>query len=187
MTRRMPLLILPVVHFSPAGLRSGLSVRWGRRILWQHVLWQKNFGKELCAGWRILPFLFWNYCRYSCLCFEWYLFSLTSPPMTSSRVGFRVFLLELKLPINNKRTRHVQTEFIKNELMRFMEHLLCIESLQIASNQLTLKHHCHVNVESEIAHNILSLCFRWHFKRLWSNQYGVVHSVQSLQQTQQMQ
>ena len=101
MARRMPLLILPVVHFSPAGLRSGLCVRWGRRILWQHVLWQKNFGKELCAGWRILLFLFWNYCRYSCLCFEWYLFSLTSPPMTSSRVEFRVFARQLKLSINN--------------------------------------------------------------------------------------
>ena len=114
MARRMPHLIFSVVHFSLAGLRSGLSVRWGRRILWQ-LLWQKNFGKELCAGWRILLFLLWKYCWYSCSCFEWYLFSLTSPPMTSSRVGFRVILLELKLPINKKRTRHVKIELIKNK------------------------------------------------------------------------
>ena len=82
-------LIFPVVHFFLAGLRSGFGVRWGRRILWQLVLWQEDFGKELCAGWRIL--LFRIFCWYSCLCFEWYLFSLRSPPVTSSRVEFRVF------------------------------------------------------------------------------------------------
>ena len=104
-------LIFPVVHFFLAGLRSGFGVRWGRRILWQLVFWQEDFGKKLCAGWRILLFLFRIFCWYSCLCFEWYLFSLRSPPVTSSRVEFRVFARQLKLPINNKRR---QTELLKN-------------------------------------------------------------------------
>ena len=109
-----PFLNFKILNFSSEGLRSRFSVRWGRRILWQLVLWQEDFGKELCAGWRIL--LFRIFCWYSCLCFEWYLFSLTSsPPMTFSRVEFRVFARQLKLPINNKRrqTELPQTYFCK--------------------------------------------------------------------------